>query len=135
MLTGSVAFPINQIQQIRTGITLRFTPLLGDDGYITLKLDPEVGDAITVTPQGNPQTTIRRASTMVRVRPGETIVIGGLVQEFEKRSKSKVPLLGDLPLVGQIFQKKTSSTKKRTKLILMITPRLTEQGAGPAPHL
>lgn len=132
LLTGSVAFPISQIQQIRTGVTLRFTALVGDDGTITLKLDPEVGDAITVTPQGNPQTTVRRASTTVRVKPGETIVIGGLVQEFEKKSKSKVPLLGDLPLIGTAFQK-TSTSKRRTELILMITPRLSEDGAAAAP--
>lgn len=129
LITGNVAFPISQIQQIKTGITLRFTAFIGDDGYLTLKLDPEVGDAITVTPQGNPQTTVRRASTTVRVKPGETIVIGGLVQEFEKKTRSKVPLLGDLPLIGQAFRK-TSSSKKRTELILMITPRLTEEGAG-----
>lgn len=131
LLAGNPNFPISQIQQIRTGVTLKFSALIGDDGWITLNLEPEIGDAVTLTAQGNPLVTIRRASTMVRVKPGETVVIGGLVQEFVKKTRSKIPILGDLPFIGWLFQK-TSSSRKRTELILMITPRLSEKGAGGA---
>lgn len=129
--SGNPNFPYSQIQQIHTGVTLKFTAFIGDDGYITLNLQPEIGDAVTLTAQGNPTVTIRRASTTVRVRPGDTVAIGGLIQEFDKQNISKTPVLGDLPLVGWFFRRRTTS-HKRTELILMISPRLTVESAPPS---
>ncbi len=131
LLAGNTNFPFAQIQQIKTGVNLRFTGFIGNDGYITLKLDPEISDAVTVTSQGNPQTTVRKASTTVRVKNGETIVIGGLIQEFTKNLEQKVPILGDLPLIGRLFQS-TSQSKTKTEVIIMVTPRIDERGAGVA---
>jgi len=122
--SGNPNFPFSQVQQIHTGVTLKFTAFIGDDGYITLNLAPEIGDAVTLTAQGNPTVTIRRATTTVRIKPGDTVAIGGLVQEFDKQNVSKTPVLGDLPLLGWLFRRQVTSHKK-TELIIMISPHLS----------
>jgi len=128
LVSGNPQFPFNQIQLIRTGVTLKFTGLISRDGTITLNLEPEVSDAV-VTVNGNPTTNVRRASTTVRVRPGETIAIGGLVQEGTDRRVVRIPLLGSIPLLGELFTRRTN-TQRRTETIILITPRLTEAGVG-----
>ncbi|HEY3267070.1 MAG TPA: type II and III secretion system protein [Armatimonadota bacterium] len=131
ILSGNTNFPTAQIQLIKTGVTLKLTGFIGDDGYITLDLDPEVGD-FAASVGGNPTVTVRKASTHIRVKSGETIVIGGLIQDQTTSSTSKVPILGYVPILGQFFTQ--SSTKhKRTDVVMMITPRLTEAGAGIGP--
>lgn len=130
ILTGNVQFPTAQIQLIKTGVTLTFTGYLAQDGTITLTLAPEVSDAV-VSVNGNPTTNVRRVSTMVRVKPGETIAIGGLVQESTVRSSAKVPILGYIPLLGELFTQRTNSNN-RTEVIILITPHLSESGVGPA---
>lgn len=128
IITGNTIYGSSQIQKIATGITLKVTVYVGTDGYVTMKLDPEVGD-FTTPVGGNPTVTIRRASTTMRVKSGDTLVIGGLVQELESKNATKVPLLGDLPFIGEIFKSK-KTTKSRTDVVMMITPHLSENGAG-----
>lgn len=126
---ASTAFNFGQIQQIKTGVTLKFTAFIHDDGLITLNLDPEVSDAATYTAQGNPQVNIRTAHTTITLRDGETFAIGGLVQEFTKQTVSKVPIIGDIPLIGQLFTSKSAS-KQKTEVVMMITPHIANNGAG-----
>ena len=128
ILTGNIQFPTAQIQLIKTGVTLTFTGYIAQDGTITLDLQPEVSDAI-VSVNGNPTTNVRRAETMVRVKPGETIAIGGLIQESTSRDTTKVPILGNIPLLGELFTQRTTNTQ-RSEVIILITPRLTDDGAG-----
>ncbi len=126
--TGILTYQTAQVQIIKTGITLKVTGFLDDDGYVTLKIDSEVGD-FTTPVSGYPTVTTRKVSTNMRIKSGETIVIGGLIQDTDTSVSTHVPLLGDLPLVGKLFQQKTK-TRKRTDIVMMITPRITEQGAG-----
>jgi len=128
LLTGNVQFPTAQIQLIKTGVTLNFTGYVADDGTFTLNLAPEVSDAI-VNVNGNPTTNVRRVTTMVRVKPGETIAIGGLIQEATSYSAKKVPLLGYLPLIGELFTQRSNTTNRR-EVIILITPHLADDGAG-----
>ena len=122
-------FSFNQIQTIKTGTTLKFTAFVDSDGTIVLNLDPEVSDAATFTQQGNPLTSKRTAHTTIRMKDGETYAIGGLVQEFSKQTVAKIPILGDLPLVGWLFNSK-SKTRTKSEVIMMITPHLTDHGVG-----
>lgn len=122
ILSGNVNFPTAQIQKIDSGVKLKFTALVGDDGWITLDLQPEVSDAVAGT-SGNPTTTIRRANTQVRVRSGETIAIGGMMQDTDKRRVTKLPILGDIPLIGELFRQ-TSTERKTTEVIMLITPHV-----------
>jgi type II secretory pathway component GspD/PulD (secretin) len=128
LVAGNVSFQYSQIQLIRTGVMLKFSGFVARDGTITLRLDPEVSDAV-VQVNGNPTTNVRRASTNVRVKPGETIAIGGLVQDVSSRRVVRVPLLGNIPLVGELFTQRLTQTR-RVETIILITPRLTEQGTG-----
>ena len=129
--SGTVYNNFGQIQTIKTGVTLKFTAFIDDSGMITLNLDPEVSDAAQYTAQGYPTTTTRTAHTTIRLRDGETFAIGGLVQEFTKQTISKIPILGDIPLLGQIFTTKANS-KQKTEVIMMITPHITDSGVGRA---
>ena len=96
------------------------------DGQVFLKIQPEVSDAVE-GPDGLPLVSTRRASTTVLVRDGETLVIGGLKLESEYESESKVPILGDLPVLGLLF----SSTKKEsveTETVILISPKILYPG-------
>ncbi len=123
VISGPVSYPVATIQLIKTGISLKMTPYLSEDGHITVTLNPEVSDATGTGASGLPINTVRRASTTVRVKDGETIIIGGMTFETKRRSDNKVPILGDLPLIGSLFRFKNDMTSKQD-VIIMITPRV-----------
>jgi type II secretory pathway component GspD/PulD (secretin) len=72
---------------------------------------------------GLPEITFRRAATTVRVKDGESIVIGGLINEFSTSTRSKLPILGDIPLLGHLFRH-TSSHRVKTEVVIIITPHV-----------
>jgi len=124
-----------QLQVIKSGVQLEITPHIGDNNDITVDVLTEVSDVASRQNQiaagntsGNlPVIRRRKADTCVRVKEGDAIVIGGLVETQEQNNVEKVPILGDIPLVGGLF----SSTKSRTiekEVIIFITPRLMEEG-------
>lgn len=117
----------SQYQRINTGISLKFIGFLEEDGAMNLHLMPEVSDAIS-SHDGNPATTVRRMNTYLRVRPGETVALGGLIQASEVRRDSRTPILGSLPLIGPLFRS-TKREKKETEVVILITPRLVDQAA------
>lgn len=111
-----------QVQYVNVGVTLQIAPRVSSDGYITSKIYSVVS-SVTGFSQGFPTISQREAETSASVRDGETFVIGGLTQENVLTTKSKVPLLGDIPLVGALFRNERSSTTK-TELYIVITPRI-----------
>lgn len=125
VITGPANFPYATLQTIKTGISLKMTPTLASNGDITVQLNPEVSDAVGSGPSGLPINTVRRASTTVRVKAGETIVIGGMTYTNNRTRTSKVPILGDLPILGQAFRAK-NQVKRKTEVIIMVTPRVVE---------
>jgi type II secretory pathway component GspD/PulD (secretin) len=124
IVTGTTTNTNIQLQRINTGITLKLTGFVEDSGALNLHLQPEVSDAAAPV-GGNPATTVRRADTYLRVEPGQTIVLGGLIRDIESSVNNKIPLLGDLPLVGGLFRN-SRKVKQRTEVVIMITPRLVE---------
>ena len=124
LLSGSTVYPTTQIQLIHTGVILKFTGVIGEDGLITMQLDPQVSDAVTSV-NGNPTSNIRTASTRVRVKSGQTIVIAGLVQETSSKQTVRIPFLGSIPLVGEIFTQRTND-KKKVETIFLITPKIVD---------
>lgn len=122
--TGSNSDTSTRLESIRTGISLKFTPRVSETGEILVKIEPEVSDAVE-TSDGLPLVNRRQASTSIRVKDGETIVIGGLKLKSEYEVKSKVPLLGDMPVLGLLF----SSTRKastETEVVIFIRPRIMQ---------
>jgi type II secretory pathway component GspD/PulD (secretin) len=109
---------------IDAGVRLNMCPWTGDGSEIICEIRPEVSTLTALDPiTGLPDKITRTASTMVRVRDGQTIVIGGLQQEEERRIRTKVPLLGDIPLVGALFRS-SDTVKNKTDLVIFITPRV-----------
>lgn len=114
------------VEYIDAGVKLRITPYLGEDGYVTAAIQPEVSSVSEwrATAAGEfPVITTRNARATLRVRDGETIVVGGLLSESERENISRLPVLGYLPLAGVLFQNRTVE-KARTEIVFLITPHL-----------
>lgn len=123
-VNGSVT--TTTVTYVDVGIKLEVTPFVNDDGTITAHIKPEVSNKTDVTVHGNPNIRTRQAETTVRVKNGETIVLGGLMQKQETRDTFKVPLLGDLPLIGGFFRTEKNE-KTETELVILITPKVISQ--------
>ncbi|MDI6791514.1 MAG: type IV pilus secretin PilQ [bacterium] len=102
------------------GIKLYVTPKINSDGYVVLKVHPEVSAFTTYALNGNPIFSTRETESEILVKDGETIVIGGLIQNEKKETISKVPILGDIPLLGLLFKNRSVSGQK-TELLIFIT--------------
>jgi type II secretory pathway component GspD/PulD (secretin) len=122
----SVGEPIISVQYIDVGIKLEVTPTINEDSTITTHIKPEVSNKTDSTEHGNPNIRTRQADTTLRVKSGETIVLGGLIQREETHDTFKFPFLGDLPLVGQLFRSNSTEVRE-TELVIVITPKLVDQ--------
>ena len=118
------------VTYVDVGIKLEVTPFVNDDNTITTRIRPEVSNKADVTKNGNPNIRTRQSDTTLRVKNGETIVLGGLIQREEIRHIFKFPLLGDIPLVGQYLFRTTSTEKRETELVILITPKMIGPGGG-----
>lgn len=119
-------------EYVDAGIKLKYTPVVSGDGsMVTASVHTEVSTPIMVSELNNYRITSRSVDTSVRMKSGETLVIGGLISEQEQRSLRRIPLLADIPLLGGLFK---SSTRKSTRneLIMLLTPYVTEAGQSPA---
>ena len=122
------------------GIKVAMTPFISPEGYVTLNIKPEYSTvAGEVRAAGEVNGTMDLVATLlsrrdldlknIRIKDGETLVIGGLIQESEQKTVQKIPFLGDLPLLGPIFRS-TSSSKTKNELVIMITPKILNDGEG-----
>jgi type II secretory pathway component GspD/PulD (secretin) len=109
---------------IDAGVRLGVHPWTGDGKEIICRISPEVSTLTALDPvTGLPDKITRTAETMVRVRDGQTIVIGGLREEEERKIRTKVPVLGDIPIIGNLFRSSSELTV-HTDLVIFITPRV-----------
>ncbi len=113
------------------GIDLSVTPSINPEGLVILTVSPTIssttGDSVRVSDQLSlPVFASRTSTTKVAVRDGQTIVIGGLIQDEIRDTVSKVPLLGDLPLLGHAF-KRTQKEKVKTELLIFLTPHVAQE--------
>ncbi len=103
-------------------LTLELTPHLSDEENIRLELNGEISDVVPdSTSDGGPTTNQRKLTTTVVVRDGETVVLGGLQKESAIDTVSKVPVLGDIPLLGRLFQTR-GKTRVKQDLLIILTP-------------
>ena len=107
------------------GVTLKVTPHVNNDDFVTMTIEPEVSSASRSSyfPNEAVDTRKRTAKTTVMARDGETIVIGGLIRKDINETHFKVPLLGDIPLLGRLFRKSVES-EVDSEVIVFITPRI-----------
>ncbi|WP_176594118.1 type II secretion system protein GspD [Sphingobium sp. EM0848] len=111
-----------QVQYVNVGVTLQIAPRVSEDGYVTSHLFAVVS-SVTGYSQGYPTISQREASTSATVRDGQTFVIGGLTQESNIANHSKLPLFGDVPLLGKLFNTEHTSRTKRD-LFIVVTPHI-----------
>jgi pilus assembly protein CpaC len=119
------------------GIKLRFTPIITRNGSIRLHVAPEVssldfGNAVSFQGFSIPSLLTRRAETEVELKDGQYLVIAGLADNSLITSASKIPILGDLPILGQFFRSK-DARERRTELLVLVSPQLVQPSdAAPA---
>jgi type II secretory pathway component GspD/PulD (secretin) len=129
--TGStVSSP--EIQYVDVGTKLFVTPNIKRDGHIQMKIRPEVSTSRIETFQTNriPIVTSTEAETSVLVKSGVTLIIGGLIESKDTLTNSKVPFLGDLPVVGLPFRG-TTDLKTKTELVVFLTPQIVMPDGSP----
>lgn len=113
-----------RIEAVPVGVQLRIRPWTGGNGEITSLVNVAVSNISEVDPTtGLPLLSSREAESSVRTRDGETIIIGGLRQRQKEITDRKIPLLGDIPIIGSLFRGK-SSTSIDTELVIFVTPRI-----------
>jgi len=118
----------SQYQQSQIGITLNVTPLINPDGLVVMDIQQQVqqvGGSVKIDGNDVPITQDQNATAKVAVRNGETIVMGGFIQNQKAQAKSGVPFLQDLPLLGPLFRS-TTTTGQRRELLVMIRPTVLD---------
>lgn len=125
VFAGNAAAPTLSVQREEVGIKLKITPLINADGYITTTIAPEVSSVIAFVGRNNdlPVVSTRQTSTTVRLKDGNSVIIGGLLSEEQSTNVTKVPLLGDIPGIGLLFQHHRNTVSKKD-LIIEVTPRI-----------
>jgi len=114
-------------ERIETGVKLVVTPTINKDGYVTMVVAPEVTEPkdSTFFPGTYVDPHTRSAKTTIRVRNGDTLVLGGLIKHDEDVRKRKIPILGDIPLLGRPFRW-DYKLKEDKELIIFITPHIVK---------
>ncbi|MEN6433412.1 MAG: type II secretion system secretin GspD [Smithella sp.] len=122
--TGTEPTIQRSIQYRSLGIILKVKPTINTEGLLTLELTQEVSDLSKSTGVGDsPIIAIRRINTSVVAANGQTVALGGLMKQQKGIIERKVPLLGDIPLIGNLF-KVTENTDDRTELLILVTPTI-----------
>jgi general secretion pathway protein D len=128
---------INSISYQSVGIILRVTPFITSEGLVEMILSPETSELvadrsqwvpISSGPGGTvsaPLINTRSADTVVVTPNGQTVIIGGLMEDSKADTETKIPLLGDIPLLGNLFKRKIKSTAK-TELLIFLTPHIIQ---------
>jgi len=125
VFAGGAAAPTQTVQREEVGIKLSITPLINADDYITVQIKPEVSSVSGFRGPNSdlPLVSTRQAETTVRLKDGASVIIGGLLSEERTVNVTKVPLLGDIPILGMLFRHQNVTSSKRD-LVIEVTPHL-----------
>jgi general secretion pathway protein D len=129
--SGNTTIPIVNVSYTDVGIILNVTPFIGENGLIQMIVQPQIS-SVSPTEKQNlssdvsaPYLNVRSADTVVITPNSQTVVIGGLISDNKTSSETKVPFLGDIPLLGNLFKSKSKSAGK-TELLIFLTPYIVE---------
>ena len=128
--TGTTTRTVSEeVTYVDVGVRLSITPTINEDGYITMKIKPEISSVVgNITTSSNnvvPIIDTSAAETTVIAKDGSTIIIGGLGREEKTESSEQVPILGKIPLLGFLFRSRTQ-TMEHVELVIMLTPIIFE---------
>ncbi|MDD2240163.1 MAG: type II secretion system secretin GspD [Kiritimatiellae bacterium] len=124
--SGSDRDFIQNIERLDVGIKLKLTPQVNPDREIRLELNPSIESVVEESSEAlryTPTIAKREVKTTVTVPDRATVILSGLIREDTSQLRTKVPLLGDIPLLGALFRS-TTTVKKRTNLLIFVTPRI-----------
>jgi len=125
--TSTTAYSNYEFKDV--GVTLDITPQINQEKFVRLKISQEVSQIVSTNEKtGQPTTLNRKAKTTVVIKDGQTIVIGGLIEETKNNTNYKVPILGKIPILGYLFRSKTESMDKKN-LFIFLTPHIVENPA------
>jgi hypothetical protein len=122
-----------ELQSVKSGVVLKMAPQVGGDGDITVHVDTEVSDVVSRSNEiAGTQNTLpvirrRKAESFIRVKSGESIVIGGLIESQVRDEVKRVPVLGSIPVLGALFTSKKASTVEN-EVIIFIKPHIMAAG-------
>ncbi|MGM0533119.1 MAG: pilus (MSHA type) biogenesis protein MshL [Campylobacterota bacterium] len=121
-----------QVNSVFAGVLLDITPEISNEGVVTLKINPSLSETIGTISSSDqssrnmpPDLTRRQMSSVVSVKDGEHVVLGGLITTKDSQDVSKVPLLGDMPLLGYLF-KQEKTAKQSEELVIIVTPKIVK---------
>jgi type II secretory pathway component GspD/PulD (secretin) len=123
IVTGVAPYSYGQLERIPVGVSLNIVPYISSEDEITVEIQPEVSDVVGTGATGLPVVSKRAVSTKIRVKDGETITIGGLLQKNESTVRRKIPLLGDIPILGYLFSR-TDKRVDEVETVVFITPHI-----------
>ncbi|OFV97943.1 MAG: type II secretion system protein GspD [Acidobacteria bacterium RIFCSPLOWO2_12_FULL_54_10] len=120
----------NTVQNIDTGVLMNILPRINSSGLVSMQIQQEVSAPLPPAASGiqSPSIQKRTVSTQAVVQDGETIALGGIIQESRTIAKNRIPLLGDIPYVGGLFGH-TSTSNQKTELIILLTPTVIRNAA------
>ena len=107
------------------GIILQFKPIVDEQNRIVSTVHTEVSNLSGQSVNGQPIVSTRRADSVINLDSGSTMIVGGLMDSTESKAVSKIPLLGDIPILGEFF-KYTSKRRDKRELIILVTPYIVE---------
>ena len=121
---------VNSIEYRDTGVILTVTPRVNDGGLVLLDIAQEVSDVSTTATStlNSPTIQQRRIASSVAVQDGQTVALGGLIRDNDTRGKSGIPFIDRIPVLGSLFSS-TDNTRKRTELLVLLTPHVVKNAA------
>ncbi|MBU1905616.1 MAG: hypothetical protein KJ923_01300, partial [Candidatus Omnitrophica bacterium] len=128
-LSGDNTVTAQSVNFVDVGIKLFVTPTINNDGFVTMKIKPEVSSATRtdITSEGQitqvPIVTTSETETTVMIKDGVTIIIGGLKREQLEKTEKRIPIFGDIPFLGALFRSKTEEMNT-TELVILLTPHI-----------
>jgi len=123
------------IKSVFAGVLLDITPEISDDGTILLRINPSISDTLSAISSDNstrsmpPDLSRRQVSSVVSIRDGERVILGGLINRRSTTTSTKLPLLGDLPFVGYLF-KQEGTAERVEELVIIIEPHIIKRNAS-----
>lgn len=121
---GAVIQETERFEKIEANVSLKITPWVTSSGEVTTKIRPEFSQPVGEFNAETPPTINRRTlESTVRLKEGETIILGGLIREEKTVEHNKIPILGSIPLLGRLFRSKSTNTEK-SELVIYLTPHV-----------
>ncbi len=120
---GTELNPLVRFQEIKSGIKLDITPWISQGGQVTVEINPDISNSTGSNAEGYPDVSTRSVNTTIQLNDGETIILGGLIRAEDNKTVNKVPILGDIPLLGRLFRTE-SIQKTSSELVIYLTPHI-----------